>query len=56
MIPCTSAWARLQAVKHNELDVIVALADQQLAEAVGSRADGCGRLHQSISLVHTLQW
>ena len=36
----------LQAVQHDELDVVVALADQHLAVAVGGGRDGGGRVGQ----------
>lgn len=48
--------AHLQPVENNQLDIVIALADQHLAVAVGGRADGSWRLrqaHQSYcTLVH----
>lgn len=42
----TLSHTHLQPVQHYELHVVVALADQQLAEAVGGGADGGGRRRQ----------
>ena len=36
----------LQAVEHDELDIVVALADEHLAVAVGGSLDGGGRIGQ----------